>query len=109
MEVKMIPPISVHVGDLFDILVPSNPGSTGFVCTLDKMPECVNLVSKTYVPGHSAGIMGVPGNEMFKFVAIKKGHGEIEFNHIKFSRPLEILPNEPEMEHQMEHRRVNVE
>jgi inhibitor of cysteine peptidase len=105
-----LPPIKVHVGEIFELSVPSNPGSTGFACTLGKMPECVYLVSMIFVPGHGApGMMGVPGSEIFKFVAIKTGSGEIEFKHVKFSKPLEIYPKEPDMTHQMEYQFVIVE
>lgn len=107
-EIKVRPPIKVHVGEVFDVLVPANPGSTGFVCTLDKMPPCLNLVSMEYVPGNSQ-IFAIPGNEIFKFVAIAKGSGEIEFNHIRFSKPIEIAPREPKMVHQMEFASVIVE
>ena len=105
-----LPPIKVHVGETFEATVPSNPHSTGFVCALGKMPECVYLVSMTYVSGHAApGIVGVPGTEIFKFVAIATGSGEIEFKHVKFSKPLEIYPKKPDMLHQKEYRFVIVE
>jgi inhibitor of cysteine peptidase len=102
-----LPPIKVHVGDTFEASVPSNPGSTGFVCAMGKMPGCVYLVSMTFVP--SLGAPGTPGSEIFKFVAIAKGSGGIEFKHVKFSKPLEIYPKEPDMTHQMEYRFVIVE
>lgn len=102
--------IKVHVGETFEIAVPSNPGSTGFVCTLGKMPECVYLVSMTFVPGHAAPEMvAIPGSEIFKFVAIAEGSGVIELKHVKFSKPLEIYPEKPDMLHQMEYRSVTVE
>jgi inhibitor of cysteine peptidase len=105
-----LPPIKVHVGETFDCSVPSNPGSTGFACVLAKMPECVYLVSMIYVPGLGApGMVGVPGNEIFKFVAVSEGSGAIEFKHVKFSKPLEIYPKDPDMTHQMEYRFVIVE
>jgi len=109
-ENMTLPPVNMHVGETVDLAVPSNPGSTGFVCTLAKMPECVYLVSMTYVPGHEApGMVGIPGSEVFKFVAIAEGSGEIEFKHVKFSKPLEIVPKKPDMLHQMEYRFVKVE
>jgi predicted secreted protein len=98
----------MNVGDVVDISVPANPASTGFVCTLDKMPACLNLVSMDFVPG-TPSIPGIPGNEVFKFAAITKGSGDIEFNHIKFSKPIEIASKEPRMQHQMEFRSVIVE
>jgi len=104
----MLPPIKTNVGEIVEISVPANPGSTGFVCTLDKMPACLNLVSMTYVPG-TPQMPGIPGSEIFKFVAIAKGSGELEFNHIKFSKPIEIGPKEPKMIHQMDFRSVIVE
>lgn len=109
-EESALPPVRVHVGKPFELSVPSNPGSTGFACTLGKMPECVYLVSMTFVPGHAdLGMVGVPGSEIFKFVGIKTGSGEIEFKHVKFSTPLEIEPQNPDMHHPYEYRFVKVE
>ena len=102
-----LPPVTIHVGETVDLPVPSNSASTGFMCTLGKMPECVYLAGMTFVPGH-AGIVAVPGTEIFKFVGIKTGSGEIEFKHVKLSNPLEIVPQHPDMLHQYEYRFVNV-
>jgi hypothetical protein len=94
-------PIEISIGGIVEIPVPANPASTGFLCTLDKMPACLNLVSMDFVAGTPI-IPGMPGKEIFKFVGIAEGSGTIEFNHIRFSHPIEIASRDPPILHQDE-------
>lgn len=97
-EIKMsdesvLPPIKAKVGEIVEISVPSNP-TTGFACTLTKMPDCLYLVSMDYVP-HTPEIIGSGGTKLFKFVAVKEGNGGVEFLDVKFSNPLEFARQTP--------------
>ncbi len=92
-DANVLPPIHAEVGELFDISVPTNP-STGFASTLSEMTKCAYLVGSTYVPNNQQ-IPGSGGTQVYKFVAIEKGEGPIEFRDVKFSRPLDISPQTP--------------
>jgi inhibitor of cysteine peptidase len=90
VEESVLPPIKAKVGEIVEIPVRSNP-TTGFVCTLSKMPDCLYLVSMNYVPD-TPMIIGSGGTALFRFVAVDKGDGWVEFREVKFSHPLEIIP-----------------
>lgn len=87
---NLLPPLNQKVGEIIEISVPTNP-TTGFACTLAKKADCIYLVSSTYVPHHPV-MPGSGGSQIFKFIAVAKGEGEIEFREVRFSHPLEILP-----------------
>jgi len=88
-KVELLPPIKAKVGDIFEISIPSNP-TTGYNCLLSEMPDCVYFVESRYTPD-KPGVPGSGGTSQFKFVAVKKGNGNIIFHSVKFSHPLEIL------------------
>ena len=92
-KIGVLPPINGKVGDIIEISVPSNP-TTGFVCTLSEMPKCLHLSTTTYVPHHPQ-MMGSGGSQIFKFFAVAKGEGPVEFHDVRFSHPLEIAPQNP--------------
>jgi len=89
--VSVLPPIKAKVGEIVEIRVPSNP-TTGFVCTLSEMPNCLYLASKTYVPDQPI-MPGSGGTEVFSFFAVAKGSGPVEFHDVKYTHPrLTIAP-----------------
>ncbi|MDI9395485.1 MAG: protease inhibitor I42 family protein [Euryarchaeota archaeon] len=95
-KADLLPPINATVGDIFEISIPSNL-STGYSCLLSSMPDCVYFVESSYTADQPA-IPGSGGTSKFKFVAVKEGNGQILFNSVKFSRPLEILDPTPMQE-----------
>jgi Predicted secreted protein len=92
-KLELLPPISAKVGETFEISIPSNP-STGYNCLLSEMPHCVYFVESKYVPDEPT-MPGKGGTSKFKFVAVKKGEGKINFHSVKFSHPLDILEPTP--------------
>jgi inhibitor of cysteine peptidase len=93
-KLELLPPINAKVGEIFEISIPSNPASTGYNCLLSEMPGCVYFVESTYVPDEPIR-PGSGGTSKFKFVAVKKGEGKINFHSVKFSHPLDILESTP--------------
>ena len=85
---EVLPPIKQKVGEIVEVSVPTNP-STGYACTLSKMPGCIYLVSSAYLPHHN-DVAGAGGSQIFRFIAVSKGDGDLEFREVKFSTPLEI-------------------
>ncbi|VVB69604.1 Chagasin family peptidase inhibitor I42 [uncultured archaeon] len=60
-------------GENFNISLVSNP-STGFGWWSQFETEYLSLVDSTYIPGNQeAGMVGVPGKEVFTFNAKKAG------------------------------------
>lgn len=102
MNENLLPPMKVSIGETFNVSVPCNP-TTGFACTLSELPECVSLINTEYVPSHPQ-LTGSGGTQVYVFVATKKGQGDLQFQEIKFSKPIEISPQTP-----MEKRFVIVE
>lgn len=92
-KADLLPPINAKVGDIIEISIPSNP-TTGYSCLLSNMPDCVYFVESSYIPDQPV-ITGSGGTSKFKFVAVKKGNGQILFHSVKFSHPLEILDPTP--------------
>ena len=92
-KAELLPPINAKVGDIFEISIPSNP-STGYNCLLSHMPECTYFVESKYVPDKPVK-PGSGGTSQFKFLAVKKGNGEIIFHDVRYSHPLEILEPNP--------------
>lgn len=92
-KADLLPPINAKVGDIIEISIPSNP-TTGYSCLLSNMPDCVYFVESSYIPDQPV-IPGSGGTSKFKFVAVKKGNGQILFHSVKFSHPLEILDPTP--------------
>jgi len=92
-KLELLPPINAKVGETFEISIPSNP-STGYNCLLSEMPHCVYFVESKYVPDEPT-MPGKGGTSKFKFVAVKKGEGKINFHSVKFSHPLDILEPTP--------------
>jgi inhibitor of cysteine peptidase len=65
--------INVSQGENFNISLESNP-STGFDWWSQFETEYLSLVDSTYIPGNQeAGMVGVPGKEVFTFNAKKAG------------------------------------
>ncbi|HEY3361057.1 MAG TPA: protease inhibitor I42 family protein [Methanosarcina sp.] len=93
-KLELLPPINAKVGETFEISIPSNPSSTGYNCLLSEMPHCVYFVESKYVPDEPT-MPGKGGTSKFKFVAVKKGEGKINFHSVKFSHPLDILEPTP--------------
>lgn len=87
---NLLPPMKVSLGQMFQVNVPSNP-TTGFTTTLSALPECICLVNSQYVPSHPQ-LMGSGGTQVYSFVATHKGDGELQFQDIKFSNPIEVAP-----------------
>lgn len=92
-KADLLPPINAKVGDIIEISIPSNP-TTGYSCLLSNMPDCVYFVESSYTPDQPVK-SGSGGTSKFKFVAVKKGNGQILFHSVKFSHPLEILDPTP--------------
>lgn len=92
-KADLLPPINAKVGGIIEISIPSNP-TTGYSCLLSNMPDCVYYVESSYVPDQPVK-SGSGGTSQFKFVAVKKGNGQILFHSVKFSHPLEILDPTP--------------
>jgi inhibitor of cysteine peptidase len=92
-KADLLPPINAKVGDIIEISIPSNP-TTGYSCLLSNMPDCVYFVESSYIPDQPVK-SGSGGTSQFKFVAVKKGNGQILFHSVKFSHPLEILDSTP--------------
>jgi inhibitor of cysteine peptidase len=94
METKALPPILVHVGEVFAIHLSANPASTGYQCMLADMPECVYLADDHFVPPESH-LIGAPGTQTFTFLAIETGKGTLEFRDVRVAKPPEIAPPNP--------------
>lgn len=92
-KADLLPPINAKVGEIIEISIPSNP-TTGYSCLLSNMPDCVYFVESSYIPDQPVK-SGSGGTSKFKFVAVKKGNGQILFHSVKFSHPLEILDPTP--------------
>lgn len=91
MEMKndgLLPPMNAAVGEVMNVSVPCNP-TTGFICTLSEMPDCISLLNTEYIPSHP-GLMGSGGTQVYSFVATQKGEGALLFQEIKLSHPLEF-------------------
>lgn len=87
---NLLPPMKVSVGQVFQINVPSNP-TTGYTNTLSTLPSCVCLVNTQYVPSHPQ-LMGSGGTQVYSFVATHAGEGDLQFQDIRFSNPIEVAP-----------------
>lgn len=92
-KADLLPPINTKVGEIIEISIPSNP-TTGYSCLLSNMLDCVYFVESSYIPDQPVK-PGSGGTSKFKFVAVKKGNGQILFHSVKFSHPLEILDPTP--------------
>lgn len=92
-KTAVLPPIKGKVNEIIEISIPSNP-TTGYACTLSTMPDCLYLVSSDYDPNQPQ-LAGSGGSQVFKFVAVAKGESSVQFSDVKFSHPLEILPQNP--------------
>jgi inhibitor of cysteine peptidase len=75
--------VNVDLGDQFSISLDSNP-STGYTWDALYDPEYLKLMSEVYVPDESGSdppVVGVGGNEVFTFEALKTGQSTINFNY----------------------------
>ena len=68
--------IEVEVGQTFGFSLESNP-STGYSWQAQFEEEFVKLVESEFVEG-SSGLIGAPGHEYFKFMALKEGQADIK-------------------------------
>ena len=92
-QVELLPPINAKVGEIIEISIPSNP-TTGYSCLMSEMPACVYFVESSYEPDQPVRT-GSGGTSHFKFVAVSKGNGPINFHDVKFSHPLDIRESTP--------------
>ncbi len=68
--------IEVEVGQTFGFSLESNP-STGYSWQVQFDSEFLKLVESVFVEG-SSGLIGAPGHESFKFLALKEGQVDIK-------------------------------
>jgi len=68
--------IEVEAGQTFGFSLESNP-STGYSWQLQFDSEFLKLVESVFVEG-SSGLIGAPGHESFKFLALKEGQVDIK-------------------------------
>ena len=73
--------IRIKVGESFDLAVPDQSGSTGYVVMLRNLPPFLALVStETTVPESSKGVPGAPFVKVFTLVGVSPGQGQVEIN-----------------------------
>lgn len=70
--------VQVNVGDVFQVRVETNPGSTGFDWYLAEMSRALLLNSD--FEKEPARVIGKPVHKTFTFKALKQGNGLIELN-----------------------------
>ncbi len=80
------PPASktVTAGELFDIRLPANP-TTGFRWQVGALDEkVVRLVDTRYeATGSGSGAMGAGGTDIFTFVGVARGRGNISLVYLR--------------------------
>lgn len=77
--------IEVEAGQTFGFSLESNP-STGYSWQAQFDSEFVKLVESVFVEG-SSGLIGAPGHESFKFLALKEGQVDIKMIYKRVWEP----------------------
>jgi|GEM_PF-2761560 len=81
--------ISVIAGDIFNVKLETQVGSTGFGWALAHMPNSVNLIDISFESSHSH-VMGCSETQVFTFVALDMDKDCLKFNLIRAWDPEQI-------------------
>ena len=85
--------IQVMITETFQVAVPANP-SEGIVTCLEKLPDFLCLVNATFVPA-VPGLPSKGGTQIFTFIAVEGGEGDIDMVDIATKPSFEKLPQGP--------------